>query len=101
MGDAIWKQVERAVARRLGGQRLGCTGLATPDVQSDWLTVEVKTRKRLPRWLVEALAQACIAAEDGHLPLVVLHEVGQRHDDDLVLLRLADFVDWFGELPGG
>jgi hypothetical protein len=31
---------------------------------------------------------------------VVLHEAGQRHADDLVVLRLGDFQDWFGEVTG-
>jgi hypothetical protein len=66
-------------------------------VLSDWLAVEVKHRRRLPQWLKTALTQArCGAGE--RLPIVVLHEAGQRHSDDLVVLRLADFQDWFGEV---
>ncbi len=30
------------------------------------------------------------------LPIVILHEAGQRHANDLVVLRLSDFVDHFG-----
>jgi hypothetical protein len=29
---------------------------------------------------------------------VVLHETGRRHDNDLVLVRFGDFVEWFGEV---
>jgi len=96
MPDRLWKATERAIAARLGGVRVGCTGEATPDVVSDWLSCEVKTRKRLPGWLQDAMRQAVANAKEGTLPLVVLHEVGQRHDSDLVVMRLAAFVAWFG-----
>lgn len=95
-----WKQTERAIAKRLNGRRLGATGAATADVVSDWLSAEVKHRRRLPEWLKAALDQAANGAE-GRLPIVVLHESGQRHADDLVLMRLSDFQDWFGEVSDG
>ncbi len=92
-----WKNVERAIAKRLNGKRLGATGQATADVVSDWLSAEVKHRRKLPEWLKDALAQAQ-AGSGERLPIVILHENGQRHDNDLVLMRLADFEDWFGEV---
>jgi hypothetical protein len=50
----------------------------------------VKTRRRLPAWLLSALAQAVRAARAGQVAVVVLHQTGRRHADDLVLLRLGD-----------
>ena len=100
MANTTWKQTERAVAGRLGGKRQGAVGRTGADVLTGWLSVEVKHRKRLPQWLKNALTQARTGAGD-RLPLVILHEAGQRHSDDLVLVRLADFQDWFGEVPGG
>ena len=99
MADKTWKHTERAIAARLGGKRLGATGRAGADVVNDWLAVEVKHRKRLPAWLRDALDQARTGAGE-RLPVVVLHEAGQRHADDLVVLRLADFEDWFGDVRG-
>jgi len=98
MTDKTWKAVERAIAKRLGGRRVGCAGEATADVITNWLAVEVKTRKTLPRWLLAAIGQAVGAADDGRLPILVLHEKGRRHDDDLVVLRLGDFQAWFGQM---
>ena len=69
-----------------------------PDVRCDWLAVEAKLRRHLPEWLKAAMSQAVAAAGLNQLPIVVLHECGQRHDGDLVLLRLDDFCDWFGEV---
>ncbi len=93
-----WKANERAIAKRLGGQRVGATGRNTEDVSHDWLSIEVKTRRRLPAWLLAAMAQARANAPAGRLPVVVLHQVGRHHDNDLVVLRLADFEEWFGEM---
>ena len=97
MTGKTWKRVERAVAKRLNATRQGVTGRRGPDVLSGWLSVEVKHRKRLPAWLKDALTQAQCGAGD-RLALVVLHECGRRHADDLVVLRLADFEDWFGSV---
>jgi len=95
MPDATWKAAEREVARRIGGRRLGPVGRTGPDVVGEWLQVEVKTRKQLPRWICDAMAQAAVGCPADRLAIVVLHEVGERHDDDAVLLRLRDFEDWF------
>jgi len=96
-----WKRTERAVARKLGGQRTSKAGPGTnaPDVETESWSIEVKHRDQLPLWLTDALAQAARNASDGKLPLVVLHEAGRRHADDLVLLRLGDFEQWFGDVP--
>ena len=95
MPNATWKATERRVAAILGGDRVGCTGEASPDVVTDWLAVEVKHRRALPAWLKAALAQAKANAPEGKLPVVILHEHG-RHDS-LVLLSMRDFAEWFGE----
>ena len=84
----------------LGGKRVGNRGGATCDVDHAWLAVEVKHRKTLPTWLVAALKQARVNSDCvTKLPIVVLHESGQRHANDLVVLRLADFVEFFGDVP--
>jgi GAF domain-containing protein len=98
MADKTWKAVERQIARRLGGQRVGVTGRSTADVIGAWFVAEIKYRKTLPQWLKDALAQARAAANDQQLPIAVLHESGQRFSDAIIMLRLADFEDWFGKI---
>lgn len=97
---STWKHTERRVAQIIGGQRTSKTGLGsqTPDVESGSYSVEVKHRANVPAWLSGALEQSQRNATPGKLPLVVIHEAGARHDDDMVLLRLSDFVEWFGEV---
>lgn len=93
-----WKAHERRIAARLGGTRTGNRGTATADVTTDWAAIECKERAKLPAWLERAMGQAERAADDAQLPLVVLHRKGQRSDNDLVVLRLGDFIEWFGEM---
>lgn len=96
MADTTWKAAERAIAARLRGERTGNTGGPSEDVAHDWLSIEVKTRKSLPAWLADAMAQAVRNAPAGRLPLLILHKAGDRHDNDLAVLRLSDFEEWFG-----
>lgn len=95
---STWKQAERVVAQRLGGQRTGNSGSNTVDVEHEWLGIEVKHRKELPQWLKEAVAQAGRNCGMNQLPIAIFHELNQRHDNDLVVMRLRDFQDWFGEV---
>ena len=99
MTDRAWKRSERAVASALGGRRVPVSGRArgdVPDVAHPWLSVEVKHRKSLPAWILDAMSQARAAARSDQLPCAILHESGRRHDDNLVLVRLGDFREWFG-----
>lgn len=91
---ARWKKGERAIAGKLGGKRVPVSGRArgdAPDIAHPTLSPEVKCRKTLPEWLVDAMDQAKRSAAGGKTPIVILHETGRRHDDDLVVVRLRDF----------
>lgn len=92
-----WKNTERHVAKAFGGQRVGNSGRNTEDVSHGWLSCEVKHRDVLPSWLKLAMWQARTNAAADKLPVVILHESGQRHTDNLVVIRMADFQEWFGE----
>ena len=91
-----FKQTERRIAKKLGGVRTGHLG--GTDVIASWLAVECKHRKRLPDWLKDAVRQARRNAEADQLAVCVLHEHGARSDNDLVVLTLADWLDWFGDV---
>jgi hypothetical protein len=89
-----WKQAERRVAGLLGGHRVPVSGRGrgyTPDIEHPTLSIEVKSRKKIPAWLEDALRQAEASTKDGQLPIIVLHEDGQRYSSSLVVLRLEDF----------
>ncbi len=98
MSDKRWKATERRIAALLGGTRVPVSGRGRgdqPDIAHPWLSLEVKDRATLPAWLLAALDQAEASATADRLPVAVLHRAGDRHDQALVVLRLADFVDWF------
>ena len=102
MPDRAWKRAERTIAARLGGRRVPITGRQrgnVPDVEHPAFAVEVKSRKTLPTWLHNAMTQAIAARRGAQLPLVILHETGTRHADDLVLVRFGAWLAWFGDLP--
>jgi hypothetical protein len=91
-----WKACERRIAQLLGGQRVPVSGRTrgdAPDIAHERLSIEVKSRKTLPAWLLDALAQARAATKDGRVPVAVLHQDGQQYGDALVVMRLADFVE--------
>jgi hypothetical protein len=86
---------ESAIAKYLDAERIAGSGKR--DVDGGWLSVECKERSTVCGWLVNMVAQAVRLAKAGQLPVGVIHFLGQRHDDDLVVLRLADFREWFGD----
>ncbi len=88
-------QHERATAAAFGGERIA--GVGRRDVSCERWSIECKSRETLPKWLTGAMEQAERLARPDTLALVVLHALGSRHDDDLVVLRRRDFIAWWGE----
>ncbi len=90
-----WKACERRVAELLGGRRVPVSGRARgdcPDVEHRTLSIECKSRKKLPIWIEDAMRQAEVSAKDGQLPVVVLHQDRAPYAGSLVVLRLEDFA---------
>ena len=100
MADKAWKRTEREVARLLGGLRVPVTGRQrgdAPDVMHDRVSIEVKHRKTLPAWLLDAMDQANAASKSpDQLAIAVLHQSGMRYDHSLVLMELAPFSRLLG-----
>lgn len=96
-----WKNTERAIAKVLGGERVPITGRQrgdVPDIKHDIWSIEVKHRKSLPGWMHNAMAQAKASIRGQQTPIVVLHELGARHTEDFVVMRLEDFQLLLGDL---
>lgn len=96
-----WQRHEQAVARAFGARRAGAGAQngrdGGADMVTDWLAAECKSWRTLPARVVGALKQAERAAGDGQLAIAVIHRVGARRADDLVVMRWSDFVAWFGD----
>ena len=99
MRTDTWKSAERRIASAIGGRRVPVSGRGDgPDVAHDHLSVEVKHRAKLPNWLHNASAQATASAHDGKLPIVVLHQAGSRYADSFVVVKMRDWIDWYGQV---
>jgi len=91
------KRTEAAIAKTLGGKRLGILG--KDDVQAGPFSIEVKDRvKFVGTTFMEQAVRNC---PEGKTPLVIVHTTGQRHDGDLVMMRMKDWQDWYGQLTYG
>ena len=88
-------EAESAIAKYLGIERIAGSGKR--DLDGDWLCAEVKERAKPTAWLLDMIAQAVRLTKPGQLPIGVIHFLGARHDEDLVVVRLADFREWFGD----
>jgi hypothetical protein len=88
------KRTEQAIAERLQGTRKGIMG--GHDVDAGPFAVEVKDRESFAGSTF--MQQAIRNCPNDKTPLVIVHTHGKRHDTDLVMIRLADWQDWFGKL---
>lgn len=105
-----WKRDESEIARLLGGERVPVTGRQRgyrPDVDHPWLAVEVKSFMSLPQRVADAMDQAEKAAayakrreQRDKLPVAVIHAKRSHRGNALVVMRLDDFLDWFGGQVG-
>ncbi len=95
-----WKRTESRIAAILGGERVPVTGRARgdqPDVKHERLAIEIKHWAKVPASLREPMAQAQAAVRGTAVPLVVLHQAGDRAGDALCLFRLEDLARLMGE----
>lgn len=91
-----WKICERKVAAVLGGKRVPVPGRTrgdSPDIRHESLSIEVKSRRRLPAWIEDAMKQAEACAKEGQLPIAVFHQDGTKYRDALVVIRLSEFTN--------
>jgi hypothetical protein len=85
-----WQRHEEQLAAKLGTKRKHA-GEPGADIVTDEWSIEAKSYKTLPARVVEALVQAERSATGDQVAAAVIHEVGARHEKDLVVMRWADF----------
>lgn len=96
MSDKVWKACERRVAKYIGGERVPVSGRARgdkPDIDHNFLSIEVKYRAKFPFWLHDAMAQAEASAMPRQMPCVILCEKGQETGETFICFRLRDARD--------
>jgi len=97
MSDKLWKAVERKHAEIFKGKRIpvNSTDGAEYDVVSNAFSIESKERQSYPSWLIDAVSKIEARCKTGTLPIVILHEKGQLYDNDMVVIRLKHFRDYY------
>ena len=85
------KAHERKVAELIGGRRTGVLG--NEDVSHSKYTVECKSREKIPKWFADFWEQTVSNCEEGKIPLLVIHKLNQRYDDDWVIIKMKDFLE--------
>jgi hypothetical protein len=96
-----WKRFETRVAKALGGERVPVTGKgrADRDVETSLLFVQCKYRRLIPSWLFNWLGGICDAAKPaGKVGILVLNMPQRDTAEALVIMRLADFRDLYGDV---
>jgi len=90
------KRTEKAIAKRLGGRRIGILGKS--DVEHKLFSFECKSRLKFvgEKWFLQAVRNC-----EGKIPAVIVHITGQHHSNDYVILKLRDFEDLLGEIKHG
>ena len=107
--DKTWKKFERSVGSFLSelgdhSLRIPVTGRTrgdSPDVTSEYLSIECKYRKQIPLWIKDAMSQAIASSRDGKTPVVFLKEKGSSFGDTLIIFRAKDFMDKLNKEKNG
>ena len=92
-----WKNLERKTAKVLTGKRNSRGndfGQSMPDVEHPLLSIECKYRAKISGFLKDGIRQAEKYHPDK-IPVLILKEKHMK--GELVIIRLSDFQDLFGE----
>lgn len=82
------KDIEKAVAKRFNGQRIGLFG--GEDIMHTKFSIEVKSRKKFigRKWMKQCIDNA----PHDKVPIVVVHESHKPHYKDMVIISVDDFL---------
>jgi hypothetical protein len=81
------KRAERAAVKRLGGKRAGILG--GEDIINPHYSIEVKSREK--HAIFKVMEQCERNNTRDKIPLLVVHQHGRNHDNDLVCMKLSEF----------
>lgn len=81
------KATERAIAKRMGGKRVGVMG--GEDVSHPVYSIEVKSRVSFAgEKFIEQAERNC---ENGKTPIAIVHIHGKRFSEAIVMMRMREF----------
>ena len=85
------KRAERAVVKALGGKRTGVLG--GEDITHSIFSIESKSREKIPKWFADFWEQTERNCEEDKIPLLVIHKLNHKHEDDWVVIKMKDFLE--------
>lgn len=89
--QGLWKAVRKSRALR---------GEGVEDIEWGPFSIELKTRKTVPQYLLQWMKQAATNSQ-SRLPIVVWHQDYMRAGSQLVVLTLESFVHLLHQLTRG
>jgi len=96
------KRQAQAYQRLLGLQPIEREhyGESVPDGQNARFVAEYKARAKAPFVIREAMEQVegYMSRDDERFPLVLFHRIGDRHTEDLVVMRVRHFRELIRQL---
>jgi len=88
------KAVQKKVVESFGGVNIGTLG--GEDGWHPIWSIEVKAYKK---FVGTKFMEQCVKnCKPGKTPLLVVHTTGQRHEEDLVIMKRKDWDYWFGKI---
>jgi len=94
------KRHERAIAKLLGGKRVGVLGNHDVEDGEGRFSVECKSAEKYPKWFEHKIKQTINNCQTGKFPLLVIHKLGQKYLDDWVIIKMEDFLEVLKEKAG-
>ena len=88
------RHVQSVLAKRLGGKNVGTLG--TEDISHEIFSIETKSKTKFVGQTF--MNQAVRNSPKDKIPMVIVHILNQKHDTDLVMLRMKDWFDLYGPL---
>lgn len=93
MPKALWRQKQEEIAGVFDGTRNPLRTTGAPDIESSEFVIELRLRKKLPRFLDDAVQRARRSAGERRAGILVLQERDTGHA--LVVMDIDDFKAWY------
>jgi hypothetical protein len=88
------RKYQSYLANRLGGKSVGT--IEPQDISHPIWSIEAKKRKTFAGQ--KFMQQAVKNCPADKTPIAIVHITGDSHNDDIVMMRLKDWEEWYGRI---
>ncbi len=92
-----WKPWQQFLCRLFGYTNKGWVydvPECSPGEKTPW-SVEAKHRKKLPNYIHEGMQQAEVQAAKDQIPVLGLHQKGDKYEESYIVMRVKTFREYF------